>query len=206
MKINKRLLLWAFAISGMTALIYEIVWSRPLQLIFGSTIYAVSTILTAFFAGFALGSYIFRNIADNHKNPLVLFGLIQLAIGLYGLAIWGLFKALTPIYLALPGPGFQLAQFALLFLVLIIPTTLFGATWPVMNKAYIEEGRVGRDSGRLYSSNSFGSFLGPVSAGFVLIPWLGIRNTSILVASMNIILGTVIFMYSKKGENTEKQS
>ena len=65
----KRLILLAFMISGMTALIYEIVWARPLQLIFGSTIYAVSTILTTFFIGFAFGSYIFRNLADNAKEP-----------------------------------------------------------------------------------------------------------------------------------------
>ena len=122
---NKRkLLLIAFAISGMTALIYEIVWSRPLQLIFGSTIYAVSTILTTFFIGFSLGSYLFRNIADKTKNPLALFGILELGIGIYGLVILSIFKFLTPIYLALDIP---ILNFLLLFSVIIIPTTLFGA-------------------------------------------------------------------------------
>ena len=67
---SRKLLLIAFAISGFTALVYEVVWSRPLQLIFGSTIYAVSTILTTFFIGFALGSFIFRNISDKTKEVL----------------------------------------------------------------------------------------------------------------------------------------
>lgn len=200
----KRLIVVAFAISGMTALIYEIVWSRPLQLIFGSAIYAVSTILTTFFVGFALGSYLFRNIADNHKKPLYLFGLLQLGIGLYGLIILGLFKALTPIYLSLEAYGLQFIQFGLLFMVLIIPATLFGATWPIIYTAYVKTERIGKDSGMLYSSNSFGSFLGPILAGFVLIPWLGIKYTSLLAALTNIIRGAAILIYSKKGERSSE--
>lgn len=195
---NKKILPLLFAISGMTALIYEIVWSRPLQLIFGSTIYAVSTILTTFFIGFALGSYVFRNIADKTKNPLRLFGLLEFGIGIYGLIILSLFKIITPIYLALDVLGLQ---FLLLFLILITPAILFGATWPVVNKAYVKKEKVGKDSGALYSFNSFGSFLGPILAGFVLIPILGIKSTSILVALINIIIGGYILIISKGGKN-----
>lgn len=196
---NKKILPLLFAISGMTALIYEIVWSRPLQLIFGSTIYAVSTILTTFFIGFALGSYVFRNIADKTKNPLRLFGLLEFGIGIYGLIILSLFKIITPIYLAIVNtPGLQFIQFILLFLVIIIPATLFGATWPVVNKAYARSEKLGKDIGTLYSSNSLGSFLGPIAAGFILIPLLGIKTTTILAASLNIIIAIIIFSYTKK--------
>ncbi len=94
----KRILLFSFLLSGMTALIYEVVWTRPLQLIFGSTIYAVSTILTAFFAGFTLGSYVFRNLADNAKSALKLFAIIEFLIGIYGLIILGLFKIIPTLY------------------------------------------------------------------------------------------------------------
>src|SRR3990172_13371905 len=183
---NRKLLLLAFAISGFTALVYEIVWSRPLQLIFGSTIYAVSTILTTFFVGFALGSFLFRNIADNSKNPLKLFALIQLGIGIYALVILGIFKILTPVYLALNIP---ILQFMLLFLVIIIPATLFGATWPILNRAYINPNQIGKDAGKLYAWNSFGSFLDPIASGFIFIPLLGITNTSILAAVLNILTG-----------------
>ena len=195
---NKKLLLLAFVISGFTALVYEIVWSRPLQLIFGSTIYAVSTILTTFFVGFALGSFLFRNIADNSKNSSKLFALIQLGIGIYGLIIIGIFKMLTPVYLILNSP---ILQFMLLFLVIIIPATLFGATWPILNRAYINPNQIGKDAGKLYAWNSFGSFLGPIAAGFILIPLLGITATSVIAASLNIILGISIFILSKGGEN-----
>src|SRR3989344_7437628 len=111
LQMNRKILPWAFAISGFTALIYEVVWSRPLQLIFGSTIYAVSTILTTFFIGCALCSFIFRNISDKTKEPLKIFVLLELGIGLYGLIIIYLFKILPNIYLSIMDfPGFQLIQ------------------------------------------------------------------------------------------------
>ena len=199
----KTLVLIAFALSGMTALIFEVTWTRPLQLIFGSTIYAVSTILTTFFVGFALGSYLFRNIADKAKNPTLLFATLELGIGLYGLIILYLFKILPLGYLDLAGIAF--AQFFLLFLILIIPTTLFGATWPVVNKIYSNLESIGKDSGRLYSFNSFGSFIGSLAAGFILIPILGITSTSLLAASMNMLIAVLFFAYIKieggKNEN-----
>lgn len=197
----KRLILLAFMISGMTALIYEIVWARPLQLIFGSTIYAVSTILTTFFIGFAFGSYIFRNLADNAKEPAKMFALLELGIGLYGFIILGLFRILPSFYLYFEQmPGLQFIKFFIIFLVIIIPATLFGATWPVVNKAYISSDRLGKDAGKLYSFNSFGAFAGSLAAGFILIPFLGISATSLLVASTNLLIAIVIFTYSGKKE------
>lgn len=200
----RKLLLLAFAISGMTALIYEVVWIRPLQLIFGSTIYAVSTTLTTFMVGFVLGAYLLRNIADRSKNPALLFAGLEFGIGLYGLIILYLFKILPSIYLSLLDmPGFQFLQFALCFAVIIIPATLFGATWPVVNKAYVKLSELGKDAGLLYSFNSFGAFLGPLAAGFLLIPSFGIKNTCLLTAFLNILIAILVFIYAKNREENE---
>ncbi len=191
------LLLIGFCLSGMAVLIYEVVWTRPLQLIFGSTIYAVSTMLTAFLAGFALGSYLFRNIADS-SDPAKLFAILELSIGLYGLIMLNIFALLPIVYLSFIGlPGFQFLQFALCFAVLIIPATLMGGIWPVVNKAYADLGSLGRDVGKLYSFNSFGSALGPLLAGFLLIPLLGITNTSLFAAFLNLFIALSIFAYLK---------
>lgn len=195
----RTLLLFAFALSGMTALIYEVVWTRPLQLIFGSTVYAVSTMLTTFMVGFALGAFLFRNIADRSKNPVLLFALLEFGIGLYGLVILSLFKLLPSIYLSLLGiPGFQFLQFGLAFVVLILPATLFGATWPVVNKAYVNLSEMGKDVGRLYSFNSLGCVFGSLGAGFLLIPLFGIQNTSLLAASLNLLIAITIFTYARR--------
>lgn len=50
-----RMMLLVFSLSGAAALIYEIVWSRSLQFIFGSTIQTASAIFSAFLLGFSLG-------------------------------------------------------------------------------------------------------------------------------------------------------
>ena len=74
---NKKLLLIIFGISGMTALIYEMMWIRPLSLIFGTTMYAVSTIVASFILGLAMGSWIAGRFTDGLQNPLKYFALIQ---------------------------------------------------------------------------------------------------------------------------------
>ena len=200
MKIDfRKFILIAFMISGMTALIYEIVWARPLQLIFGSTIYAVSTILTTFFVGFSLGSYAFRNLADKTKNPMRIFAFLELGIGIYGFLILVIFKIL-------PNSQILFLNFLMLFFVLIIPSSLFGATWPIMNKAYIHLESVGKDAGKLYSANSFGSFIGTLIAGFLLIPLLGITKTGIFAASLNILVSLMLFAYIRKKKGGKNES
>jgi len=200
--LNKWILLAAFVISGFTALIYEVAWIRPLQLIFGSTIYAISTILTSFMFGFALGSYTHRDLADNVKNPALLFAGLQLGIGLYGLIAPFLFAILPSIYFSLLNlPLIQFIQFFLIFLVIIIPATLFGATWPVMTKTYSTLNDLGEDSAKLYSFNSLGAVLGSLSSGFLLIPLLGITKTSFLAASLNLLTALIIFIkFRRKNE------
>lgn len=189
----KKLLLGVFAISGMTALIYEIVWVRSLQLIFGSTTYAISTMLTTFMVGFALGSFSFRNLADRIKNPILLLIFLELGIGLYGIGIQVIFSILPSIYTAIPNlPGLQFLQFILCFLVLIIPATLFGGTWPTITKAYITLDELGKDSGLLYSFNSLGAVVGSIAAGFFLIPIFGIRSTSLYAACFNLGIAFIL--------------
>lgn len=207
---NKKIILLAFGISGMTALIYEIVWTRPLQLIFGSTIHAFSTILTTFFIGFALGAFMIRNFADKTSKPLFIFAILQLGIGVYGLLILWMFKMLMPVYLSLYTAGLQFMQFFLIFLVLIFPATLFGASWPIACKAYVGKEKQGCDIGIIYSANSLGSFSGPLFAGFFLIPFLGIKSAALFTASLNLLVAFTFFYLIifeiKKGEKNETNS
>jgi len=195
----RNLILLAFTLSGFTALVYELVWIRPLQLIFGSTIYAISTILTTFMFGFALGAYTHRDLVEKSKNPALLFAGLELGIGLYGLIALYLFTILPSIYLSLLNiPGFQFLQFLLVFLVIIIPATLFGATWPVIAKTYSTIKNLGGDTGILYSFNSLGAALGSIAAGFLLIPLLGITKTSLFATSLNLLIALIIFIIFRR--------
>ena len=62
-----------FLISGVTALVYEIIWTRMLTLVFGHTVYSVSVVLAAFMAGLGFGSYLWGHAIDKvpKKDPLL---------------------------------------------------------------------------------------------------------------------------------------
>ena len=85
---HPRLVLAIFILSGAAGLMYEVVWSRQLVLVFGNTTQAVSTILTGFFGGLAIGSFVGGRLADRVRNPLRLYGLIELVLVGLGGVYW----------------------------------------------------------------------------------------------------------------------
>src|SRR5262245_52630660 len=129
-----------FFLSGAAALVYEVLWLRMLILIFGSTQFAVSTILTAFMGGLALGASLFGRWIDRRQDPVRVYGLLELGIGAYALAVPWLFGALVPMLKVILGssePGFfwlSVLRFTFALLVLIVPTTLMGGTLPVLSR------------------------------------------------------------------------
>ncbi|MFQ5444791.1 MAG: hypothetical protein ACE5EK_09260, partial [Nitrospinales bacterium] len=83
---HSRFRLWAFLfffLSGITGLIYEVVWTRLLTLVMGNTHYSVATVLTAFMGGLALGSFLGGRTIDRHRNPLIVYAVLEAAIGIY---------------------------------------------------------------------------------------------------------------------------
>ncbi len=73
-------LLLLFVLSGAAGLIYEVVWARQLVLVFGNTSQAVSTILTGFFGGLAIGGAVGGRIADRVARPLRMYGVLELIL------------------------------------------------------------------------------------------------------------------------------
>lgn len=199
----RRIVLMAFVFSGMAALMYEVVWTRPLSLIFGSTIYAVSTILAVFMGGLAIGSYIMSRYADDIKNPPVIYSFIEMGIGIYGVILILIFNNLPSIYLSLYNAFhtqfylFSFFQFLLIFFVLLIPTALMGATWPLIVKFYTDK-KIGKGIGELYSANTLGAIIGSFAAGFILIPIIGVQFSIVTAALVNIIIGIVILTIASK--------
>jgi len=199
---NIRLILFAsFFLSGASALIYQIVWVRVFGLVFGVTIFAVSTVLTAFMTGLALGSLYFGRLIDKRKDALAVFAYLELGIGLFALLFPLLFQGLTHIYvyahqqLATSFYLSSLIRFAVSFLFLLIPTTLMGGTLPVLSKFFIKKlKKLGWDIGHLYSVNNLGAALGCFAAGFFLIQTVGVRATVNIAAAINILVAVVIFI------------
>jgi spermidine synthase len=197
--------LLCFFLSGFSGLLYEVLWLRMLILIFGSTTLAVSTVLTSFMGGLALGSYLFGRIMDRKKRPLFYYGLLEGVIGLYALMIPWLFTFLIPVYRVLwehfhPNfLGFTIMQFILVSLVLVIPTTCMGATLPILSKwAVQQENTLGVTIGRLYALNTFGAVIGTALSGFFLLPLLGVHNTLEIAVAVNLLVALSIFLLIRR--------
>src|ERR1044072_452422 len=87
-----------FILSGATGLIYEVLWVRMLGLVFGATTLAVSTVLAAFMGGLALGSALAGKLAVRIKRPIRAYGLLDIGIALYALAVPFLFSLADDAY------------------------------------------------------------------------------------------------------------
>ena len=141
-------LLLLFVLSGAAGLIYEVVWARQLVLVFGNTSQAVSTILTGFFGGLAIGGFFGGRLADRVKRPLRMYGLLELILvvivvltplsfRLIGEAYRGIYPALSDAPVAL-----ALVRFGLAILALAPATVLMGATLPTLTR-FLSTGRTG---------------------------------------------------------------
>ncbi|MHB9002745.1 MAG: spermidine synthase [Coriobacteriia bacterium] len=201
----RRTVIIAFAFSGMAALMYEVLWTRELSLVFGSTVYAVSMMLAAFMSGLSLGAFLGGRWADRTDNPVALFAKLEFGIGILGLLTLVIVQALPGIYFAVfdatrpPFAIFFLLQMALSFLVMLAPTTLMGATFPVVTKiATFAIDEVGQDVGTVYSVNTLGSIAGSLGTGFLLIPLLGVKATTVAAACVNIAVAAVVWWASGK--------
>lgn len=195
---SQRTIAILFGLSGTSALIYEVVWSRSLQFIFGSSTHTVATILAGLLIGFSLGSFLFSNLAQNTKSPLKHFALIEIGIGIYGLAMPLMISLAKGIYLQMP--DVLIFQLALCMLILLIPATLFGGLWPYVGRLCLSESDdTGSDAAIVYSGNSFGSAFGAFLGGFILIPILGLGLSSLVASFLNLGIGAVAFDLLRKG-------
>src|SRR3990172_9117472 len=197
--------------SGMTGLIYQVVWTKLLTLTFGVTVLAVSTVLTCFFGGLALGSFFGGQWVDRHRNGFLWYGTAELIIGVYALLFTLLLGLNNSSYVfiaqkaSLDFFGQSLLKFALSVALLIIQTTLMGATLPILSKALARsQKRFANDVGGLYSIKTVGAVVGAVITAFLLIPSFGLSTILYSAGFLNIAIGaTAIFLGSVYGTEEE---
>ena len=188
---TRSLILFIFFISGVAALIYEVIWMRWLALTFGVSTYAVSTVLATFMAGLAAGSFYFGRWVDNRSNPLRAYAVLELLIGLYALAVPSLFAAMRVLFvelhqLDLSPVQFALARALLAGTLLLPPTVLMGGTFPILVRFFVRRrSEVGRSAGILYFLNTLGATLGTLAAGFFFIEHLGLERSNQIAALIN---------------------
>ncbi|MBI3457346.1 MAG: fused MFS/spermidine synthase [Candidatus Rokubacteria bacterium] len=185
-----------FFFSGASGLIYEVVWLRWLVNLFGATTLAVSTILTAFMGGLAVGSWLAGRWAPRIARPLRAYGLLELTIGAYALLLPLSLQAVPPALRVFGATdvssylGLSLARFALAAALLIVPTACMGATLPIVAQfAARRLESLGGCVGRLYAVNTAGAVLGTAAAGFLLLPSVGVTLTNQIAVALNVAVG-----------------
>ena len=205
--VTLRLIAYCFVLSGATGLIYEVLWVRMLGLVFGATTLAVSTVLAAFMGGLALGSALAGRVGARVERPVRAYGLLETGIALYALAVPFLFALIDNLYAILwqhfhPSfVVFSLWRFLLSCLMLLAPTTLMGATLPLLAAALLRHrGPTSTSVTRLYTRNLVGAICGCIAAGFLLLPSLGIRGTIYTASVINIIIGIVAIVADRRAQ------
>ena len=193
--------------SGATALIYQVLWQRLLGLVFGVTVYAASAVLASFMAGLALGSLVGGRWADRLRRPLLGYAAAEALVGISALASpWALDRAEALYVLLHPrlAASFGLltaGRFLLSFLVLLLPTTLMGATFPlVVRSPLLSRSALGPRLGWLYAANTAGGIAGTLLAGLYLIGAVGIAASFRLAATVNVAVSLIAATLSWRSE------
>lgn len=199
-----------FFLSGASSLVFEMIWTRELGLIFGSTTLAIATVLSAFMGGLALGSHLGGRLAARLRDPLAAYALCEAGIGLYALSIpfslaayphlnAFLFRALGNHQVAL-----SLLRFSATAALLLIPTTLMGATLPLLSQFLVRH-RSARTVagaavhiGALFALNTTGAVAGTFLSGFVLLPLIGISKTNAAAALVNLSLAAAVLLARRR--------
>ncbi|MEK7189087.1 MAG: hypothetical protein AAB671_01095 [Patescibacteria group bacterium] len=185
-----------FFTSGASSLMYEIVWSRTLRLVFGSTTVAVTLVVALFLLGLGLGSLVIGRYADRVQGFIYLYSVLELGIAFLGWTSLPYFGWVTDASFSF------LENLVAVSVFLVAATMLMGATLPVLIKGLTRASESLKDiTGRLYSLNTFGAVVGVGAASFVLIELIGIRETVFVAVAISAAVGlaSLVLAYKMSG-------
>jgi spermidine synthase len=204
---RKIILCLLFACSGFCALVYEVLWTKYLSLVFGTTMIAVSLVAATFMGGLALGSYLVGRYADHESNLLSIYALLELGIALCALLFPPSLGLVERAYAAISqscpgcGPATHLAHLGFSALLLLPPTVCMGGTFPLMCRFFARK-KSGGQIGRLYALNTLGATLGAFLSGYLLIPALGLSLTGYLAAAANLVIAAASWQIARHAGGT----
>ena len=207
-------MLGLFVLSGFAGLIYQSVWSHYLGLTLGHAAYAQTLVLAIFMGGMALGAWFVSRRSFGWRRLILGYALVELVIGVVGLAFQPIFEAYTAFsqQTALPAIGnaglAHFYQWATAALLILPQSLLLGATFPLMSAGYLrvaprEDGEI---LGGLYFTNSLGAALGALAATFLLLPAVGLPGTVMTAGLLNIVVAIGAWAVSKWLDQEDAQA
>jgi len=189
-----------FFLSGSIGLSYEICWIRKASLVFGSAMFAISTVLAVFFGGLALGSYLFGKYSQRVSRPLKIYAMLEMGVGILGILSPMMFTAADSLFglfyhsILDSFPLLSFTRFILVSLILLPPTILMGGTLPLFCRQYVlNKDHISLSVGLLYGVNTLGAAIGCALCGFYMISNIGINVTIYICGILNLMIGLVIW-------------
>jgi spermidine synthase len=194
------LLSLCFVLSGFAALVYQTAWTRQFGLVFGTSELAVATVLAAYMGGLALGAAIVERLLPRISRPVLVYAALELGIAISAVALVPALVAgsrwlLVAWFGGQPSPpsseqvGISLFYLVGAFVALAVPTTLMGATLPLLARHAVQDReQIGRRIGLLYASNTVGAVGGALATAFVLLPTLGLTRSIWVGAAFNLLV------------------
>lgn len=191
----------AVFVSSLAALGYEIVWMRILVLVIGSSTYSFSLTVAVFVMGTALGSFSLGRRIGRLRAPAEVYVHIQAGVGLLAVLSLYYYAKLPELFLKLFGvgfvsntPGLFLAQLIVVGAAILPPTFLIGAAFPVA--VHLATGRtprkMGHSFGMVFALTAMGNVFGVLLGSLILVPILGLQQTILLLATLNLLSGLLI--------------
>ena len=201
-----RILLYAiFFLSGGSALLFETLWFHQAGLAFGNSVWASSVVLSSVMIGLALGNAAAARWTPRLRNPMRVYGLIELLIALTGwllvwqLPTWG--GALAPMMAPWLDQPWLINPLRLAggFMLLLVPATAMGATLPLLVGVLMaRDSHFGSVLGRLYGWNTLGAMCGALAGELFLIAWLGIRGAGVFAVGCNVLAALGAFVLASR--------
>ena len=202
---ERKFLFFLFFVSGISGLIYEVVWLRILSRVIGVTTYATAITLAAFMLGLALGSVLFGRLSDKRNNQLLFYSILQVIIAIAAAVTPALFRISIELYRTLHLISSHNSLLLLLsrilasFILLLIPTTLMGGTLPLLISYLVKkEGKFGKNFSLLYGLNTFGAVVGVLLSGFITIGFFGEQQTINIGVLLNLVVGIAGYLLYRK--------
>jgi len=176
-------------LSGVAALVFQVIWIKQLSLVVGVDVYAVTTAVSAFFAGLGLGGFVLGRLADRATRPAAFYLALELAIAVCAVITTLVLARFAPAFAAME-QWFAPLPWACVFVLVGAPAFLMGGTLPALARALAPAaGQAGSVGGALYAANTAGAVVGALAPVFVLIPAFGVQGAALAAAGLNVAAG-----------------
>jgi spermidine synthase len=196
------LALGLYALAGGVALGYEVVWTQAIVQFLSTRAFAFTVVLATYLMGLFLGSLLWSRFADRVRRPWLVFGCLLAAAGGSALLLMASIGPWLPQAQGWLGSavfkatGSELARVCARFalasaVVVLLPTMLLGAAFPVAVRLAGGADRIGRDLGAVLALNTAGGIAGTLLTGFVLVPAFGLVHTLGILAFAAALLGAI---------------